>query len=145
MHLGVCRGHYMAKNTSHKIMRVGFLWPNLFNDSHKMIRKCDACERFFGKLKFLGNVPLNPIEVQAPFQQWGLDFIGEIVNNSSGGHSYILVATDYFTKWVEDIPIRRSTSKVVNDFILNNIITRLGCLERIITNNAMCFRSKEFH
>ena len=83
--------------------------------------------------------------MQAPFQQWGLDFIGEIVNKSSGGHLYILVATDYFTKWVEAIPIRRSSSKVAIDFILNNIITRFGCPKKIVTDNEMCFRSDEFY
>jgi transposase InsO family protein len=87
---------------------------------------------------------LKPVEVQAPFQQWGIDFIGEIANKSSGGHSWILVATDYFTKWVEAIPTRNSTTKVVTNFILNNIIVRFGCPERIVSDNAMCFRSKEY-
>ena len=41
------------------------------------------------------------MELQAPFQQWGIDFIGEIPNKSSGGHCQILVATNHFTKWVE--------------------------------------------
>ena len=82
--------------------------------------------------------------MHAPFQQWGIDFIGEIVNKSSGGHSWILVATDYFTKWVEAIPVRKSTSRVVTDFILNNIIIRFGCPEKIVTDNAMCFRSQEY-
>ena len=69
----------------------------------------------------------------------------KIVNKSSDGHSYILVATDYFTKWVEAIPTRRSTSKVVIDFILNNIIIRIGCPEKIVTGNAMCSKSYEFY
>ena len=45
---------------------------------------------------------------------------------------------------MEEIPTKRSNSKVVNDFILNNIITRFGCPKRIVTDNAMCFRSEEF-
>lgn len=109
-----------------------------------MVRRCDACQRFSGKLKFSGNMPLRPIDVQPPFQQWGIDFIGEMPNKSSGGHSWILVATDYFTKWVDVIPIRNSTSKVVTDFLLNNIVTRFGCPERIVSENAMCFRSAEY-
>ena len=72
-----------------------------------MVRNCDACQLFFGKLKFSRNVPLKLVEVHAPFQQWGLDFIGEIVNKSSGGHSYILVATDYFTKWGESYSYKK--------------------------------------
>ena len=82
--------------------------------------------------------------MQTPFQLWGIDFIGEIPNQSNGGHSWILVATDYFTKWVEEIPTRNATSTVVINFILNNIITRFGCPQRIVIDNAMCFRLEEY-
>lgn len=144
MHSGVCGGHYMAKTTAHKVMRLGFWWPTLFKDAQVLVRKCDSCQRFAGKLKFSGNTPLKLVEVQVPFQQWGMDFIGEISPSSSTGFSWILLATDYFTKWVEAIPTRNLTSKVVNSFLLNNIITRFGCPERIVNDNAMCFRSEEF-
>ena len=127
MHEGVCGGHYMAKTTAHKILRSSFWWPTIFKDTHEFVKRCDVCQRFNGKLKILGNLPLRPMEVEAPFQQWGIDFMGEIPNKSSGGHSWILVATDYFTNWVEAIFTTNSTSKVVINFILNNIITRFGC------------------
>ena len=109
--------HYMAKTTTHKILRAGFSWPTLFRDAHEFVKICDICQRFSGKLKFSRNLPLRPVEVQAPFQQQGIDFIGEISNKSSGGHSWILVATDYFTKWVEEIPTKNAKSKVVINLI----------------------------
>lgn len=74
-----------------------------------------------------------------------MEFIGEISTESSTCCSWILVAKNYFTKWVEAIPTRKDTRKVVNNFLLNNIITKFGCPERIdVTNNSMCFRSEEF-
>jgi len=87
---------------------------------------------------------LKLVEVQIHFQQWGLDFIVEISTKSSIGYSWILVVTNYFTKWVEVIPTRTTTSKVVNKFLLNNIITRFGCPKNIVTDNFMCFSSEEF-
>ena len=117
----------MAKTTAHKVMKARFWWPSLFKDAQIMVRKCDPCQRFSRKLKFLGNTPLKPVEVQAPFQQWGMDFIGEISPKTSTGYSWILVATNYFTKWVEAVPTRNGTSKVVNNFLLTNIISRFGC------------------
>ncbi|KAL6347582.1 hypothetical protein AAG906_026108 [Vitis piasezkii] len=36
-----------------------------------------------------------------PFSIWGIDIIGKISPKSSNGHEFILVAIDYFTKWVE--------------------------------------------
>ena len=94
MHNEVCGVHYMPKTTAHKVLRYGFWWPTLFRDAHKLVRKCDPYQKFVGKLKISRNTPLKPMEVQAPFQQWSIDFIGEIANKSSGGHSWILVSTN---------------------------------------------------
>jgi hypothetical protein len=79
--------------------------------------------------------------VFAPFQQWALDFIGEIHPPSSGQHRWILTATDYFTKWIEAIPTRRETDKVIISFLEENILSRFGCPEVIITDNATTFKS----
>jgi len=98
MHKGLCGGHYTAQTTSHKILRAGYWWPTVFSDAQKLVRKCDPCQRFSRKLRYEGAFPLRIVTVDAPFQQWGIDFIGEISEKSSGGHSWILVATDYFTK-----------------------------------------------
>ena len=90
-------------------------------------------ELFIGKLS----------RVESPFQKWGLDFIGEIHPVSSNQHKWILTATNYFTKWVEAIPIRQATGSVVIDFLLNNILSRIGCPKRLITDNAKVFTSRE--
>jgi hypothetical protein len=52
-----------------------------------------------------------------PFRAWGLDFIGEIHPGSSKGHRFILVATDYFTKWTEAVPLRNTTHREVISFV----------------------------
>lgn len=59
-----------------------------------------------GREKILA-LPLQPIEVEGPFEQRGLDIIGEIDPNSSKLHKYILIATNYFTKWTEEIPLNK--------------------------------------
>lgn len=43
MHSGVCGGHYIAKKTAHKILRSRYWWPSLFYDTHRMVKRCDAC------------------------------------------------------------------------------------------------------
>ena len=110
---------------------------------HKFVRACQACQLFTGKQK-LAALPLQPVIVEAPFQHWGLDFIGKFHENSSNGYSWILTATDYFTKWVEAIPAKNATEKVIMDFIENNIITRFGVPAKITTDNAKAFSSLEF-
>ena len=48
-----------------------------------------------------------------PFLQWGLDFIGEIDPLSLYQNCWILIAIDYFTKWIEAIPTRQENDSVI--------------------------------
>ena len=76
-HKGDCGGHHYWKTTVHTILRAGFYWPSIFLDVYKEVSKCHECHIFDGKGK-LQALTLKPISVEAPFRQWGLDFIGEI-------------------------------------------------------------------
>jgi transposase InsO family protein len=85
---------------------------------------------------------MKSISVEAPFQQWGLDFTREIHPSSSGQHKWILMATDYFTKWIEAMPCRQSTDSVIIKFLETNILSHFGCPRKIIVDNAVALRSK---
>ena len=95
---------------------------------------------FTGKKK-LAALPLKPVVIETPFQQWGLDFIGQFKDNSSNGYTLIIIATNYLTKWVEAIPTKSATDKVVMDFLEDRIITRFGVLAKITIDNAKAFSS----
>jgi hypothetical protein len=139
-HEGVCRGHHAWRATAYKILRAGYYWLKLFSDINAMVRACNPCQIFVGKQK-LPTLPLVLVKVEAPFQQWGLDFTGEINPHSSAQHKWILTATDYFTKWVEAIPTKRAIESVVIDFLEDNILSRFGCPRKIVTDNAQAFKS----
>ena len=61
------------------------------------------------------------------------------VNPPSRGYIWILVATEYFTKWAEAIPLRKATGRAVANFIKENIIVRFGVPHRIISDNGTPF------
>ena len=82
-HEGACKGHKYYKTTANRILRSGYYWPSLFSDVYQQVRACVQCQNFAGKQKLM-SLPLTPIAVNAPFQQWGLDFIGEINPTSFG-------------------------------------------------------------
>ena len=86
---------------------------------------------------------LQPIFVEAPFQQWDLDFIGEINTSPSGKHKWILTTTNYFTKRIESIPTKKDIDTVIIQFIEENILARFACPRKIITDNAQAFKSKK--
>lgn len=87
--------------------------------------KCDACQKKSSKLKlYFGALPLRTLTIEAPFQEWGMEFIGKFTKISSGGHRWILMATNYFTKWVESIPIWKETRKKIMNFVIENFCIR---------------------
>lgn len=124
-----------------KILRSGHYWPTLFPDTQNLVMSCHKCQIFDGKRKLLP-LPLHPISVEAPFQQWGSGFIGEIHPSSSAQHKWILTATDYFTKWIESIPSRNATESVIIKFLETNILSRFGCPRKNIIDNAVAFKYK---
>jgi hypothetical protein len=40
-----------------------------------------------------------------PFAEWGLDQVGPLPKSSRGGHTYLLVAVDKFSKWIKAVPV----------------------------------------
>jgi hypothetical protein len=80
-------------------------------------------------------VPLQPVTISRPLEQWGLEIIGDITLNSSKQHNYILTVMDYFTKWEEAIPLTHENEKVVIQFIEQQLITRFGMPSILIFDN----------
>jgi hypothetical protein len=125
-HDSSCGGHHFWRTIAYKILRAGYLWPILFTDVCENIRAYVKCQKFSGKQQ-LKSLPLKHVVVSGPFQQWVLDFIGEIHLASSEQHRWILTATNYFTKWIEATPTRSASHKVIISF-LGDIMARFGCL-----------------
>ncbi|RVW37049.1 hypothetical protein CK203_100038 [Vitis vinifera] len=72
---------------------------------------------------------------------WGIDIIGKISPKSSSGHEFILVAINYFTKWVEAASYARLTSFGVTSFIRSHIICCYGVPHELISDRGVHFRA----
>jgi hypothetical protein len=77
-----------------------------------------------------------------PFSVWGIDTIGKITPKAMNEHEFILVAIDYFTKWVEATSFLVLKDKHVARFIKCNIICRYGVSHEIISDNGMHFEDE---
>eukprot|EP00253_Pinus_taeda_P016488 PITA_16488 len=138
LHDGPAGGHFGADTTAHKIIHAGYYWPTPFRDTHEYVRKFQIFQTSSGKQKKPA-FPLQPVNIEQPFEQWGLDIIGEITPHSSKQHRYILIVTDYFTKWVEAIPLKTTNSEAIMEFIDQFIITRYGVPNTLVFDNAYYF------
>ena len=85
---------------------------------------------------------LNVISSPWTFSLWGIDMIEMIEPKALNGYYFILVAIEYFTKWVEETSYANVTKQVVVRFIKNNLICRYGVPSRIITDNDSNFNNK---
>jgi hypothetical protein len=104
------------------------------------VKSCHTCQ-LEANLIHTHPTSLQDMAMPWPFHTWGLDLIGPI-NPPSGGYIWILVATEYFSKWVEAIPLRKATGAAVVNFIREHIITRFGIPYKIISDNGTPFVNK---
>jgi len=140
LHDGPPGGHYAGDTTAHKIMQVGLYWPTLFKGAHVYPQKCPIYQIHAGR-QARSTATLQPIAVEEPIEQWGLDIIREIMPNSSKQHRYILIATAYFTRWVEAIPLHKFNDNEVISYIKQCITVRLCVPTSLAFDNATYFLS----
>ncbi|XP_075107023.1 uncharacterized protein LOC142180005 [Nicotiana tabacum] len=135
IHVGTCGPHMNGFILAKKILRAGYFWMTMENNSIRYVQKCHQCQIHGDFIRVPPNV-LNVMGSPWPFADWGMDVIGPIEPAASNMHPFILVVIDYFTKWVKTSTYKAVTKKVLADFVRNNIVCRFGILESIITDNA---------
>jgi hypothetical protein len=121
VHHGICGAHQSAHKMKWLLRRVGFYWPTMVDDCIKYQKGCEACQ-WFGNIQQAPAGVMNSIMKSWPFRGWGLDLISEIHSGSFKGSRFILVATDYFTKWTEAVLLRNMTHREVISFVQEHII-----------------------
>ena len=78
-----------------------------------------------------------------PFVQWGIDILGPLPQ-APLHRKFLVIAIDYFTKWIEAKPLSKITERNTKNFIWKNIICWFGISKVIISNNARQFDNDGF-
>lgn len=76
------------------------------------------------------------------FEKWWIDYIGKIYLNSSSGKKYIIVATEYLTKWAEAKVVITNDAKTIANFLFKLIIIWFGYLKILINDRGQHFLKK---
>jgi hypothetical protein len=143
VHDGLCGAHQSAYRMKWVIRHTGCYWPTMLEDCFEYYKGCQDCQKF-GNIRRVPASTLSPIIKPWPYRGWGIDLIGKINPPSSKGHKFVLLATDYFTKWVEAIPLKKVTSKNMVEFVKEHIIYIFGIPQTITTDQGTQFTSSEF-
>ena len=135
LHEGICGIHTGGRSLSHRAITQDYWWPNMQKEAQEYVKKCDQCQRFAPNIHQLEGV-LNLLSSPWPFAQWGLDIIGHFPK-VAGNKRYLLVSTDYFTKWVEAKFLANIKDVDAKKFVWKNIVTRFGVLRTLISDNDL--------
>ncbi|GKV23707.1 hypothetical protein SLEP1_g33406 [Rubroshorea leprosula] len=139
IHEGVCGTHIGGKTLARKLIRHGYYWPTMVEDAQNYVKKCPTCQFNANDIHMPGEM-LSSLSSPWPFAQWGIDLLGPFVKGK-GGCTYLVVAVDYFTKWIEAKPLSTTTEKKIEEFLFNSILCRFGIPKRIIADNGPQFRA----
>jgi hypothetical protein len=143
VHDGIRGAPQSAYKMNWILRRAGFYWPTMMDDCVKYQKGYEACQRF-GNIQSASAGVMNSIVKSWPSRGWGLDFISEIYPGSSKERRFILVATDYFTKWTEVVLLRNMTHREVISFVQEHIIYQFEVPQTLTTDQGPSFMSHQF-
>ncbi|RDX76382.1 Retrovirus-related Pol polyprotein, partial [Mucuna pruriens] len=141
VHEGTFGTHANGHALACKIIRAGYYWTKMELNCYRHVKKCMKCQTYVDHINAAPSA-LHNLTSPWSFSMWGVDVIGPIEPKTSNGHRFILVAIDYFTKWVETTSYSTVTRNVVVRFIKKDIICRYGLPAHIIIDNGTNLNNK---
>ena len=103
--------HFGIENTLKRISEK-YWWKGMKDDVSDFVSKCDSCQRAnFSKKP--SKSELHPVPVSRRlFHRWGIDICGPF-KTCDGGNRYVIVATEYLTRWPEVGVLKRKTAAIL--------------------------------
>ncbi|XP_011102168.1 uncharacterized protein LOC105180203 [Sesamum indicum] len=134
IHEGSCGNHSGARSLAQEIIRQGYFWPTLVKDSKELVKKCESCQKYASLIQ-QPTTSMEPIKIACPFDQWVIDIVGPFPP-AQAQKKFIIVAVEYFSKWVQAEAVAKISEREVINFIWKNIICRFGIPRILISDNG---------
>ncbi|KAH9265281.1 hypothetical protein BASA83_011182 [Batrachochytrium salamandrivorans] len=115
-----------------------FWWPDMKKDLKDYISRCPECQLNRSASRTHAPLPIRPVPpVALPFERWGIDFYGPMVETKNGS-KYLITCIDYATRWVLAKPVREMTEAAVATFLYDLMMT-YGAPFEIISDRGKSF------
>jgi Integrase zinc binding domain/Integrase core domain len=134
LHSNILAGHF-GKDGTYNRAKTRYYWPKMYKTISEYVQNCDTCQR---QGRPTNKEPLHPIKVGEPFERIGIDIVGPLKVTESGNR-YIVVVTEYLTKWVEAKAIPDMKATTIAKFLYNDIICRHGCPKILLSDRGTSF------
>nr|GEW05065.1 reverse transcriptase domain-containing protein [Tanacetum cinerariifolium] len=142
IHEGSCSMHAGTRSVVAKSLRTGYYCPTMHRDARTLIRACQDCQVHKPVLRN-PQQKLTSITSPWPFYKWGIDIDGTFLEGP-WKVKFLIVATDYFIKWIKAKPVTTITGNQIKKFVWDNIVCRFGLPGEIISDNGKQFRDDPF-
>nr|GEX32476.1 reverse transcriptase domain-containing protein [Tanacetum cinerariifolium] len=120
IHKGSCSMHAGPRSVVAKAIRLGYYWLIMHKDARDMIRKCYNCQ-IHRPVTRHPQQSLTPITAPWRFYKWGINIAGPF-SEGPGKVKFLIVAMDYFTKWIE----AKAVATITGGSLGEGIKARLG-------------------
>lgn len=141
LHDGVAGGHLGVTKTVGKA-RERFYWIGLREDIELWCRQCPECAKRKSPAR-PNRASLVPVRTGFPMERVALDIVGPLPITQHG-NKYILVVSDYFTRWPEAYPLANQEAESIARVLVNEWICRFGVPMHIHSDQGRNFESKIF-
>ncbi|GJU17356.1 retrovirus-related pol polyprotein from transposon TNT 1-94 [Tanacetum coccineum] len=145
------RDEDLSRDDDEEYLKEGTL-PDDKKEASKLLikaRQYELWERVLYRQSFLKpwlrnpQQPLTPITAPWPFYKWGIDIAGPFPEGP-GKVKFLIVAMDYFTKWIKAKAVSTITGNQVKKFVWDNIVCRFGLPGEIVSDNGKQFSDNPF-
>ena len=139
MHEEVTSGHLGFEKTYHKIQQRYF-WTGMYSEIGKWCASCVDCATKKTP-RNLPKAPLQPIPVEGPFDRVAVDVLGPFPT-SDQGNKYVIVFSDYFTKWPEAFAVKNADAATTAKLFVEEILCRHSAPRKLLSDRGKNFLSK---
>ena len=139
IHEGPAGGHLGHEKTLGRL-RERFYWPGYWNDSYNWCQACASCASRKSSAPSR-RAPMGTITAGYPTQIMAIDLLGPLPE-SQQGNSYVMVVADYFTRWMEAIPIPNQEAATVTNKLVDEVFMRFSPPEQLHSDQGKQFESQ---
>jgi len=124
-----------------KVVRAVYYWPTVKEDCVKHEQRCEQCQKHADWHHELAE-ELRSIYSPWPFHTWGINILRPFPL-AIHQMKYLIMAIEYFTKWIEVEPVAQITAHKVQRFVWKNIVCRFGIPRHLVFENETQFSSQQ--